>query len=121
MTKTEAIRRVNESLGSNLLNEGNTLWSNCGRNASEEGWWLNIPLPHFKKEIHIILNRESTKVFLHLKMEASEILSPAMRFRCKDQMADIFISARNLKRLVDVLPGGSKHSFNKNMVAEYRF
>jgi hypothetical protein len=44
-----------------------------------------------------------------------------MKFRCKDQMADIFISAANLKRLVDVLPGGSKHSFGKHMVAEYRF
>lgn len=92
-----------------------------GRIAGAEGWWLNIPLANFKKELHIILNRENTKVFLHLKMRAGEILSPAMKFRCKDQMADIFISAANLKRLVDVLPGGSKHNFSKHLVAEYRF
>ena len=121
MTKIEAIKRVNEAQGTKLLNDSNTFWSNCGRNANEEGWWLNIPLSNFKKEIHIVLNRESTKVFLHLKLKASEILSPAMKFRCKDQMADIFISTANLKRLVDVLPGGSKHSFSKHVVAEYRF
>lgn len=121
MTKSEAIQRINEAQGSRLLIEGNTIWSNCGRNGNEEGWWLNIPLSSFKKEIHIVLNRESTKIFVHLKMRAGEILSPAMKFRCKDQMADIFISAANPKRLTDVLPGGSKHSFSKHIVAEYRF
>jgi hypothetical protein len=121
MTKTEAIKRINDAQRATLLNDGNTIWSNCGRNANEEGWWLNIPLLQFKKDIHIVLNRESTKVFLHLKMKAGEILSPAMKFRCKDQMADIFISAGNLKRLADVLPGGSKYSFSKHVVAEYRF
>lgn len=121
MTKIEAIKRVNEAQGSRLLSESNTIWSNCGRNADVEGWWLNISLSNFKQDIHIILNRESTKVFFHLKLKAREILSPAMKFRCKDQMADIFISAANTKRLVDVLPGGSKHSFSKHLVAEYRF
>ena len=121
MTKTEAIQRINEAQGSRLLNEANTMWSNCGRDASQEGWWLNIPLSNFKKEIHIILHRESTKIFLHLKLKAGDILSPAMKFRCKDQMADIFISAANLKRLVDVLHGGSKHSFAKHVVGEYRY
>jgi hypothetical protein len=121
MTKIEAIKLINEAKKPPALNDGNTIWSNYTRNANEEGWWVNIPLSSFKKEIHIVLNRESAKVFLHLKMRANEILSPAMKFRCKDQMADIFISAANMKRLADTQPGGSKHSFSKNFVAEYRF
>ena len=121
MTKIEAIKRINEAKTPPALNDGNTIWSNYTRNVNEEGWWVNIPRSYFKKEIHIVLNRESAKVFLHLKMRANEILSPAMKFRCKDQMADIFISAANMKRLADTQPGGSKHSFSKNFVAEYRF
>lgn len=121
MTKTEAIKRINEALGSAVLNERNTYWSSSAPHAGDEGWWLNLPLSQFKKEIHILLNHERAKVFRHLKIKANEILSPAMKFRCKDQMADIFISSANPKKLVDVLPGGTRHNFGKHVLAEYRF
>lgn len=121
MTKTEAIKLVNASLGGNLLNERNTLWANLVPYAGTDGWWLNIPLANFRQEQHFLLNSEGGKVFRHLTMKARDILSPATKFRCKDQVADIFISAANPKKLVDVLPGGSKHSFNKYLVREYRF
>lgn len=121
MTKTEAIKRVNEALGSTILNERNTQWSAVVPYAGDEGWWLNIPLAGFKQERHFLICSEKAKMFRHLKIKASEILSPATKFRCKDQVADIFISASNPKKLVDVLPGGTKHSFNKYVVAEYRF
>lgn len=121
MTKNEAIKCVNEALGSNMLNERNTLWSNVVPYAGDEGWWLNIPLADFKQERHFLISSEKAKMFRHLTIKASEILSPATKFRCKDQVADIFISASSPKRLVDVLPGGTKHSFNKYVVAEYRF
>jgi hypothetical protein len=80
-----------------------------------------IPLFGFKQERHFLLSSEKTNVFRHLKIKAGEILSPATKFRCKDQAADIFISAASPKRLVDALPGGTRHSFNKYLVAEYRF
>ena len=96
------------------------MWSNCGRHGTDEGWWLNIPLANFKNDIHLILNRDSSKLFLHLTIKAREILSPAMKFRCKDQAAEIFIPAANMKRLADACPGGSKHSFNRNLQNEYR-
>ena len=121
MTKIEAMQRVNGRLGSIILHENNTFWSACGRYGGDEGWWLKIPLASFKSDIHIILNRESGKVFLHLKIKAREILSPAMKFRCTDQMAEMFIPAANMRRLGDILPGGSKHGLTKNIVAEYRF
>lgn len=121
MTKTEAIRRVNEALGSAMLNERNTYWSSSAPHAGDEGWWLNLPLSQFRKEIHILLNHEKAKTFRHLTIKPSEILSPAMKFRCKDQMADVFISSANPKKLVDVLAGGTKHNFGKHVMAEYAF
>ena len=121
MTKTEAIKRINEALGSAVLNERNTVWSNSAPHAGDQGWWLNLPLSQFKKEIHILLNHEQAKTFRHLKIKANEILSPAMKFRCKDQVADIFISSINPKKLADVLAGGTKYNFGKHVLAEYRF
>lgn len=121
MTKNEAIKRVNEALGANLLNERNTQWSTVVPYAGDEGWWLNIPLSNFKQELHFLIGSEKAKMFRHLTIKRNEILSPATKFRCKNQVADIFISASSPKRLVDVLPGGTKHGFNKYVVAEYRF
>ena len=121
MTKNEAIKRVNAALGSSVLNERNTHWASVVPYAGDEGWWLNIPLSQFRQEIHILLCSEKAKLFRHLKIKASEILSPAMKFRCKDQVADAFISAANPRKLADILPGGSKHNFSKHVVAEYRF
>jgi len=121
MTKTEAIKRVNEALGSAVLNDRNTVWSSSAPHADDQGWWLNLPLSQFKKEIHVLLNHEQAKTFRHLKIKANEILSPAMKFRCKDQVADIFISSINPRKLVDVLAGGTRYNFGKHVLAEYRF
>lgn len=121
MTKNEAIKHVNDALGSQLLNERNTYWASVVPHAGDEGWWLHIPLPQFKKEIHILLCSEKAKMFRHLKIKASEILSPALKFRCQDQVADIFISAASQRKLADILPGGTKHNFSKHIVSEYRF
>jgi hypothetical protein len=121
MNKTEAIQYINDTEGTRVLNESNTLWSNCTRDAQGEGWWLNIPLTSFRKGTHIILNRDSTRFMIHLCLKPGEILSPAMKFRCKDQMAIIYISAANPKRLADSFSGGSKHSFMRHIVSDYRY
>jgi hypothetical protein len=121
MTKNEAIKQVNEALRANLLNDRNTQWSTVVPYAGDEGWWLNIPLSGFRQERHFLIGSEKAKTFRHIVLKANSILSPATKFRCKDQVADIFISAANPKKLVDVLPGGSKFSFNKYVLGEYRF
>jgi hypothetical protein len=121
MTKNEAIKIVNEALRANLLNDRNTQWSTVVPYAGDEGWWLNIPLSGFRQERHFLIGSEKSKTFRHIMIKANVILSPATKFRCKDQVADIFISAANPKKLVDVLPGGSKFSFNKYVLGEYRF
>ncbi len=121
MNKIEAIKRVNEELHASLLNERNTQWSTVVPYAGDEGWWLNIPLSGFRQEQHFLICSEKAKSFRHIRIKANTILSPATRFRCKDQMADVFISAKNVKRLVDTLPGGSKFSFDKYVFGEYNF
>ena len=121
MNKSEAIHIANESLRANLLNESNTQFSQVVRYVAEEGWWLNIPLANFRKENHFLICNEKTKSFRHLTIKANNILSPATKFRVKDGIADIFISAANPKKLVDVLQGGTKYSFTKHLVDEHRF
>lgn len=121
MNKSEAIHIANESLQAVILTEANTQFSQLVRYASDEGWWLNIPLANFKKESHFLICSEKAKIIRHLCIKANNILSPATKFRVKDGVADIFISAANPKKLVDVLQGGSKYSFNKHLVDEHRF
>ncbi len=120
MTKIEAIKWINEKLGSPALHDKNTYWSGVVRYGSDDGWWLSIPFSSFKQEMHILLENEKTKELRHLKIKASEILSPATKFRSKDTAADIFISASRPKKLVDTLPGGSKHNLSKYLLKEYR-
>ncbi|MBY0572157.1 MAG: hypothetical protein K2P84_00625 [Undibacterium sp.] len=121
MNKSLAIQIANESLRLNLLNEANTQFSQVVRYVSDEGWWLNIPLANFRKENHFLLCNEKAGMIRHLTIKANHILSPATKFRVKDGVADIFISAANPKKLVDVLQGGSKYSFNKHLVDEHRY
>ena len=121
MNKAEAINIANESLQAEILNEKNTQFSQVVRYGSDEGWWLNIPLASFKKETHFLICNEKAKLIRHISIKANNILSPATKFRIKDGVADIFISSANPKKLVDILQGGSKYSFNKHLVDEHRF
>lgn len=121
MNKAEAIQIANDSLQANLLNDRNTQFSKVVRYANDEGWWLNIPLANFRKENHFLICSEKAGIVRHLTIKANQILSPATKFRVKDGVADVFISAANPKKLVDILEGGSKYSFNKHLVDEHRF
>jgi hypothetical protein len=121
MIKTEAIKRINERLGKPVLTEKNTQFSNVVVYGPDEGWWLKIAFLTFKQELHFVLNNEKTKSFQHLKINANQILSPAMKFRSTDGAADAFMSASSPKRLIDLLEGGSKYNFTKHLVHEYRY
>ena len=121
MNKEEAIALTNESLRATTLNATNTQFSPVVRNVNDEGWWLNIPLSSFRKECHFLLCSEKARIIRHLVLKPNAILSPATKFRIKDGVADVFISAANPKRLADKLAGGTKYSFNKHLVDEYRY
>jgi hypothetical protein len=121
MIKIEAIKRINERLGKPVLTEKNTQFSNVVVYGPDEGWWLKIAFLTFKQELHFVLNNEKTKSFQHLKINANQILSPAMKFRSTDGAADAFMSASSPKRLIDLLEGGSKYNFTKHLVHEYRY
>ena len=120
MTKTEAIKRINDRLGKPALTDKNTHFSNVVVYGTDEGWWLKIPYLTFKQELHFVLNNEKTKSFQHLTINANQILSPGMKFRSSDGAADAFMSASSPKRLIDLLAGGSKYNFTRHVVNEYR-
>jgi hypothetical protein len=121
MTKLEAIKRINERLGKPVLTDENTHFSNVVVYGTDEGWWLKIPFLTFKQELHFIFNNEKTKSFQHVKVNPNQILSPAMKFRSTDGAADAFMSVSSPKRLIDLLPGGTKYNFTKHLVHEYRY
>lgn len=121
MNKAQAIQIANESLRANALSEQNTQFSQVVRYTVDDGWWLNIPLGNLRKDCHFLLCSEKAKIIKHVMIKGGTILSPATKFRVKDGVADVFISAANPKKLVDILEGGSKYSFNKHLIDEHRF
>ena len=121
MTKIEAIKRVNDRLGSPILTDKNTHFATVVAYGADAGWWLKIPFLTFKQELHFILNDEKSKTFQHLKIKANQILSPGTKFRSSDGAADAFMSAATPKRLIDLLPAGSKYNFTKHLVAQYSY
>jgi hypothetical protein len=120
MNKEDAIRRINERLGTTALNDKNTHFANIVVYGTDEGWWLKIPYLGFKKDLHLVLNNEKGKTFQHLTIKGNQLLSPGMKFRSSDAAADAFIPSANPKRLVDALQGGSKYNFTRHVVEQYR-
>lgn len=120
MTKSDAIKRINERLGKPALTDKNTHYAEVVMYGTEEGWWLKLPFLAFKNELHIILNNAKTKSFQHLCIKANQILSPAMKFRKGGAEADAFMPASSPKRLIDTLQGGTKYNFTRHVVNEYR-
>ena len=121
MNKSLAIELANDALRAQVLTPTNTQFSQVVRYGDLEGWWLNIPLTHFRQANHFLLCSEKARIVRHLLIKPNAILSPATKFRIKDGIADVFISAANPKRLADTLSGGTKYSFNKHLVDEYRY
>lgn len=120
MNKTDAIRRINERLGKPALTDKNTHFCEVVPYGADEGWWLKLPFLSFKNELHIVLNNAKTRSFQHLRIDANQILSPAMKFRKGAAAAEAFLSASTPKRLVDLLDGGSKYNFTRYVVNDYR-
>ena len=120
MTKNEAIKRVNGALGSPLLNERNTHWASvvpCRRRRLVDSHSLAAVQ---KGNPHPAVQRKG-QVFPPSENQGQRNPQPGHEFRCKDQVADIFISAASPRKLADILAGGTKHNFSKHIVSEYRF
>ena len=56
ITKKQAIRVVNETLGSDELSNVNTNFSKI--NKSKPVWWFNIPPLKFSNDLHLILEKK---------------------------------------------------------------
>lgn len=119
MTKNQAIRQINESVGFNRLNIKNTHWSNVVEYGTDEGWWLNIPFYKFSQGLNLILNNEKQGQFLHVIIPANSIRNPESTFRNKDDTADIFMPIFGQYRLVDTQSGSTRHNFIVYSIKEY--
>ena len=121
MDKEQAIHYANEAMHANLLNASNTQFAKVVRYGNDEGWWLTIPLANFRRQNHFLLCSEKARIIRHIMIKPNAILSPATKFRVKEGAAEAFISASNPKRLADTLSEGTKYSFNKHLIDEYRY
>lgn len=121
MTKSEAIRQINHSIGSRSLGNHNAHWSNVVEYGAKEGWWLNVPFHKFGQELHLILNNDRERQFLHLRLPANTVTEPTRVFRQKDDTADLFMPISGADRLVDVQSGSGRFDFSGYVVSSYDY
>jgi hypothetical protein len=119
MTKSQAIRQVNEIVGLNHLNFSNTHWSSIVEYRSEAGWWLNVPFQKFSQNLSLILNNEENRTFIHIEIPANSIKNAELVFRNKSGKADIFMPFVGSDRLIDTQSGSSRHDFSQYLIKEY--
>lgn len=120
MTKNQAIQLINEAYGFNQLHITNTHWSNIIKYRAEEGWWLNIPFHKFTQDLNLILNNETSGLFIHIKIPANSIADAENQFRNKLETADIFMPNSGKNRLIDCQSGSTKHDFSQYPIKQYQ-
>ena len=97
MQKSQAITKVNQYLGSTILNVKNTHFAN---NEKKTVWWLNIPQRKFEDDLHILLVKDDAGGLIWLKIEANTIRRPdrAFRIRGDNGSVDLGICRQPLDR-----------------------
>lgn len=116
-TKSGAIQIVNEYLRKEILNNHNTHFANI--NKAKDVWWLNIPPEKFSSDLHLILKKEAS--FLWLKIESHTFNEPEAIFKLRtDNRIDLEISSdENNNYMVDIKSGGTNHNFNPYFEHEF--
>lgn len=107
MNKKELLLHINKTYQANISN-ANTCYSNI--NKGKEVWWLNIPVPKFTKEVHLLLNTPNYVLWVVLPKGFDISL---FKIREDKNAVDLEISANhNHKYLQDVKSGGTGFDFS---------
>ncbi len=119
MNKKDAIYLINSKKGIQKLNSRNTHWSDIIKYGKDFGWWLNIPFHKFKDELFIILNDLTNEKLIFIKISGGIIQNPEIKFRNKENTADIFISYNDKRTLTDTQSNSSNFQFANYIVSEF--
>ena len=118
MGKQEAMIKVNTHLKKSVLNINNTHSSNINR--SKNVWWFNIPPKKFSNDLHLLLLKKTS--FLWLKINAGLFSNPDKIFKLRTDInkIDLEISSEETNNyLVDIKSGGTSYDFNVHLEHEF--
>lgn len=118
MDKNQAIALINRSHKQISLTGKNVHWANLSVYGGKDGWWLNVPFNKFQDDLFFVLNNDQSGQMFFVHIPSNSISNPHAAFRNKGKTADIFIIARNTKKLsdsdplVDTQSNSSEHDFS---------
>lgn len=106
MNKSDAIDRVNSCIGGRLLTGGNTCFSNI--NKTNPVWWLTIPVPKFRNELHLLLSKQDGGL-IWIRIPAGHFPCPEDHFRYRPDRdaVGLEISCEERRYLSEVKGPGS--------------
>jgi cbb3-type cytochrome oxidase subunit 3 len=119
ITKKEAIQFINHYSELDNLSFSNTSFSNI--NKTVPIWWFNITPDKFEKDLHLILAKK--KSFIWIKLPEGSVLNPERKFRLREDkgLIEIKISyeAGN-NYLKDISSGGIEFGFKQFVQKEFK-
>ena len=125
LEKPEAINKVNGYLGSPVLNDRNTRFSNVIPSKPGAVWWLNPEPEQFKKELHFLLAKEDDRGLLWLRIRANAIAHPEKifepRLKSNKEVVDIEIAVAGIRYMRDIRSGGTSHNFRRHIECEWEW
>ncbi len=118
MDKNQAIALINGIHENFSLTGKNTHWANLSVYGGKDGWWLNVPFGKFEENLYFILNNEQSGQMFFVHIPSKSIPEPKIKFRNKENTADIFIPATNANSLslsdplIDAQSNGTEYDFS---------
>lgn len=120
MKKQEAIKIVNNHLQNFSLNKDNTHISKIN-SGDRSVWWLHIPPERFSNNLHLLLKK--TDSFLWLKINANTFTNPqdVFRLRADKNKIDLEISSDKKNHyMIDIKSGGKNYDFIPHLEKEFK-
>jgi len=119
ITKSNAITYINKYSEFDYLTSANTSFSNI--NKAVPIWWFNIAPEKFEEELHLILAKN--KSFIWIKLPAGSVSNPKRKFRFRDDkgLIELKISSNpGYNYLRDETSGGIGFGFQQYVQKEFK-
>ena len=118
MDKKQAMAKINEHVGQELLNNRNTICSKI--NSAKDVWWFTVAPRKFRSDLHIALIKKGGSGLIWLRITADFISAPEKVFskRQNNDRLDLEISSRGPQYMKDVRSDGTGYDFARHVKDE---
>ena len=102
------------------INTKNTCFSSI--NKTKAVWWLNIPVSKFEQQMNLLLDSDSTTIWIVLPKKFVNNLANTFKIREDINALDLEISSnKKIKYMIDIKSNGTEFDFSQFIKEEFEF